>query len=195
MRKLFEIDENEKRRILEMHEKATKNLYLSEQQDGSSIVSAEQGVKIGDKLIKLPGINDVQTLNKFVGSWGGPNVCDKTQYLVKKGLKFLDKGLSRTALEYPQCNEKGTFAQPVTAAVVKALENIAMYEPDFMKVKDGKVYGNIMKINNERYDEMIKTFGDSFILTVQKVAADQYKDIYANINNVVDKAKKGLSAM
>jgi len=31
MRKLFEIDENEKRRILEMHETATKNLYLGEQ--------------------------------------------------------------------------------------------------------------------------------------------------------------------
>ena len=31
MKRLFEIDENEKRRILEMHENATKNLYLMEQ--------------------------------------------------------------------------------------------------------------------------------------------------------------------
>jgi len=31
MKRLFEIDETEKRRILEMHETATKNFYLSEQ--------------------------------------------------------------------------------------------------------------------------------------------------------------------
>ena len=31
MKKLFEIDENEKKRILEMHENATKKNYLSEQ--------------------------------------------------------------------------------------------------------------------------------------------------------------------
>jgi len=78
MRKLFEIDENEKRRILEMHEKATKNLYLSEQttpettqlpQPQQSTAGASEATMINGKTYTIENIKDETTLNQFV-NWG-----------------------------------------------------------------------------------------------------------------------------
>ena len=70
MRKLFEIDENEKRRILEMHENATKNLYLNEQGTPPSAAStASEGTRIDGRLYKIEKILDKASLNKFI-NWG-----------------------------------------------------------------------------------------------------------------------------
>jgi hypothetical protein len=78
MRKLFEIDENEKRRILEMHEKATKNLYLSEQttpettqlpQPQQSTVGTSKGTMINGKTYTIENIKDETSLNQFI-NWG-----------------------------------------------------------------------------------------------------------------------------
>jgi hypothetical protein len=79
MRKLFEIDENEKRRILEMHENATKKMYLSEQPTtgaeqpttgaGQPTTGQETtGVATIDGVTyKLPGIVDKTTLESLIG--------------------------------------------------------------------------------------------------------------------------------
>lgn len=70
MKKLFEIDENEKKRILEMHETATKNLYLNEQGTPQSAAStASEGTRIDGRLYKIEKILNKDSLNKFI-NWG-----------------------------------------------------------------------------------------------------------------------------
>jgi hypothetical protein len=73
MRKLFEIDENEKRRILEMHERATKNFYLSEQPTPQPTSPPElqepvtsTGTVIDGKTYKIENIKDKASLNLFL---------------------------------------------------------------------------------------------------------------------------------
>jgi hypothetical protein len=74
MRKLFEIDENEKRRILEMHENATKNLYLSEQLTSETPPQQPSGPEMaGEKTIK--NLKDNESLNMFI-NWGITNLGD-----------------------------------------------------------------------------------------------------------------------
>jgi hypothetical protein len=79
MRKLFEIDENEKRRILEMHENATKNLYLNEQPTPSTTPPPSQpenatgGEIEGTKTIDK--VKDAASLNKFY-DWGGEGITN-----------------------------------------------------------------------------------------------------------------------
>jgi hypothetical protein len=67
MKKLFEIDENEKRRILEMHETATKNLYLSEQPTQTTPGQPQAGAEIEGQRYRLPGIVDKASLITFIG--------------------------------------------------------------------------------------------------------------------------------
>jgi hypothetical protein len=76
MKKLFEIDENEKKRILEMHEKATKRNYLSEQETPQttqppqqSTVATSEGTMINGKRYTIENIKDETSLNQFV-NWG-----------------------------------------------------------------------------------------------------------------------------
>ena len=74
MKQLFKIDESEKKRILEMHENATKRNYLSEQetpattpppaQPGNTTGGEIEGAKTIDK------IKDAASLNQFY-DWGG----------------------------------------------------------------------------------------------------------------------------
>lgn len=76
MKKLFEMDETEKRRILEMHEKATKRNYLSEQgtpqttqPPQQSTVATSEGTMINGKRYTIENIKDETSLNQFV-NWG-----------------------------------------------------------------------------------------------------------------------------
>jgi len=78
MKKLFEIDENEKRRILEMHENATKRNYLMEQpvtpppaQPENTTGAEVYGTQTIDK------VKDAESLNKFY-DWGGVGINGKT---------------------------------------------------------------------------------------------------------------------
>ena len=68
MRQLFKIDESEKKRILEMHENATKKNYLGEQTTQQPTPQQPQAtVKIDGKPYKLPGIVDKASLESFIG--------------------------------------------------------------------------------------------------------------------------------
>jgi hypothetical protein len=94
MKKLFEISSEEKQRILEMHESATKKNYLSEQpvqqnqrQPPPSITSTA-GVNINGKTYYLPEIiKDETSLNKFV-MW--PNAPISKSSLAIIGLRPQD---------------------------------------------------------------------------------------------------------
>ncbi len=74
MKKLFEIDGNEKRRILEMHENATKRNYLSEQETPATTPPPAQpqnttGTEVtGTETIDK--VKDATSLNQFY-DWGG----------------------------------------------------------------------------------------------------------------------------
>lgn len=70
MKQLFNIDESEKRRILEMHENATKKNYLVEQDvQPTSTTTPQQREPFTSKSgvkYKLPAITSDETLSKFV---------------------------------------------------------------------------------------------------------------------------------
>jgi len=73
MRKLFEIDNNEKQRILEMHKSATKNNYLSEQTTTPPRTSATSEIPVrqietasGTFPVKIPTITTPDQLLKFI---------------------------------------------------------------------------------------------------------------------------------
>ena len=68
MGQLFKIDESEKKRILEMHEKATSKNYLNEQPSQQPTPKQPQAtVTIDGKPYKLPGIVDKKSLENFTG--------------------------------------------------------------------------------------------------------------------------------
>ena len=68
MRQLFNIDESEKQRILEMHENATKKNYLNEQ-GGVPETAASSGTKLNGKTYKMEKIIDDTSLRQFL-NWG-----------------------------------------------------------------------------------------------------------------------------
>jgi hypothetical protein len=74
MKKLFEIDENEKRRILEMHETATKNLYLGEQatQKGGCLAPQTRT----DSSKEIAALGGESNLCKILGTSNNPLVGD-----------------------------------------------------------------------------------------------------------------------
>jgi hypothetical protein len=67
MRQLFRIDESEKKRILEMHENATKRNYLSEQE--TTLRQQPSGTTINGKTYKIENITGDESLNQFI-NWG-----------------------------------------------------------------------------------------------------------------------------
>jgi hypothetical protein len=104
MKKLFEIDENEKKRILEMHEKATKRNYLSEQETPQTTQPPQQlpymtseGTMINGKRYTIENIKDETSLNQFV-NWGtkkgetdfgkSPNVTQRSDAYMARMVGF-----------------------------------------------------------------------------------------------------------
>jgi len=73
MKKLFEIDENEKRRILEMHETATKNLYLSEQTNKKTCLTQ---ATIDEHSTFITAMGGDSNLCKILGTSDNPLVGD-----------------------------------------------------------------------------------------------------------------------
>jgi hypothetical protein len=70
MKQLFKIDESEMKRILEMHENATKKNYLSEQE--TTLRQQPSGPEINGKTYKIDNIKNVESLNQFL-NWGITN--------------------------------------------------------------------------------------------------------------------------
>ena len=77
MKKLFEISSEEKQRILEMHETATKKNYLSEQGTQQRNLTPGGGIKLGDRtylLTKVLGTDPQQQADKLLNlsacCWG-----------------------------------------------------------------------------------------------------------------------------
>ena len=90
MRQLFKIDESEKKRILEMHENATKKNYLGEQTTQPTSTTApqqrepfasENGVKY-----KLPAITSDDILSKFISVASEGASASKLQRWGLKGI-------------------------------------------------------------------------------------------------------------
>jgi len=86
MKKLFEISSEEKQRILEMHESATKKNYLSEQpvqQTQTQTQFTPNGVTINGKTYYLPEIiKDENSLNKFVGWPNTPTISKSSLAII-----------------------------------------------------------------------------------------------------------------
>jgi hypothetical protein len=76
MRQLFKIDESEKKRILEMHENATKKNYLSEQET-TTPPQQPSGPEINGKTYKIENIKNAESLNQFI-NWGVPRTSPES---------------------------------------------------------------------------------------------------------------------
>ena len=97
MKRLFEISSEEKQRILEMHESATKKNYLSEQTAQSTQQAQRglpsRGLKIGEYTYLLTSIvRDSDSLSNFA-SWpyGVNNLLEMGPNLNSIGLKAINK--------------------------------------------------------------------------------------------------------
>jgi hypothetical protein len=207
MRKLFEIDENEKRRILEMHENATKNLYLSEQPNTDPIVSKQGGTQItttvDDKFgksqssttnVALPGIQDIETLNKFAYKWGGETLCDKMKFLDGKKLKDVTKFTASSMCERTSPESPRTGANVLRDVVDKALLNIAQNIKDLNKIATGTIGQNTMSIENKSWAEMLRDH-PNLPEVIRAIAIEQVKPIMASVQSAVGAAKSGMSKM
>jgi hypothetical protein len=140
MKNLFEIDENEKKRILEMHETATKNLYLNEQ------VTQQQpqaGVEIDGQTYRLANIVDKTSLMTFIGDneYTPQELSELNKFLgtdLKMESNVGGSGLGKRALSAVR-NSLNYLAQrvPSKESVCQANytdENFASV-PDFNEVK------------------------------------------------------------
>lgn len=67
MKQLFKIDESEKRRILEMHEKATRKNYLNEQNPPPAEPSPRQAYVLDGITYKLPAVDSEANYNIVIG--------------------------------------------------------------------------------------------------------------------------------
>lgn len=111
MKKLFEIDGNEKRRILEMHENATKRNYLSEQETPATTPPPAQpqnttGAEVtGTETIDK--VKDAASLNKFYDYAGFGITGDK----INKSFKMAnDLGFNVTNDDELQSNTEARNA-------------------------------------------------------------------------------------
>ncbi len=129
MRQLFKIDESEKRRILEMHENATKRNYLMEQPTSSPTTPPQQSPEAeteitGEKTIK--NLKDDNSLNQFI-NWGitdlkNPEITKNWKELSFKASDYMSRMLGLGPVsELTSTEELKTRVE----TVYKDLENIA----------------------------------------------------------------------
>jgi hypothetical protein len=97
MKQLFKIDESEKRRIIEMHENATKRNYLSEQGQATAPAATTQTASQREPFTsangvkyKLPLITSDEILTKFINPNNGG--INDANFLSTLGLKGLPEG-------------------------------------------------------------------------------------------------------
>jgi hypothetical protein len=104
-KKVFRIDENEKARILGMHQTATKTMYLSEQSstvEGTLMTAQDDGM-MGDLMDMVKDTKQIFTIGNTEGDVKVPNV---------KMLKPTDKIVFNgegSLLVYPQSDMDAQF--------------------------------------------------------------------------------------
>lgn len=104
-KKVFRIDENEKARILGMHQTATKSMYLSEQSatvEGTLMTAQDDGM-MGDLMDMVKDTKQIFTIGNTEGDVKVPNV---------KMLKPTDKIVFNgegSLLVYPQSDMDAQF--------------------------------------------------------------------------------------
>ena len=158
MKRLFEIDENEKKRILEMHERATKRNYLSEQETSptpqpTSPPELQQpitstGTEIDGKTYKIEKIKNKASLNLFLtNSVNGGFLVNRTQAGVF-GVKFVkhplnepgdaERGDEATSIEIGKAyDDMDNIAQNYTLQELCSYNN----EPSKIKLNYPKTLG------------------------------------------------------
>jgi hypothetical protein len=112
MKKLFEISSEERQRILEMHETATKKNYLSEQAAQPVQQAKAGGTLINGVTYKLQGLTD-KNIDKFLN--GKYLVCDRFDTNIN--LKELGFGVECVQQDdkNPCCNLKTHLVKYLTA--------------------------------------------------------------------------------
>ena len=152
MRQLFKIDESEKKRILEMHERATKKNYLMEQGTPGSPTPqttsppelqqavTSTGTEIDGKTYKIEKIKDKASLNLFLtNSVSGGRLVNRAQ-ADAFGIKFVihplhepgdvERGDEPTSIEFSKAyDDMDNIAQNYT------LQELCSYNNEPSKIK------------------------------------------------------------
>ena len=153
MRQLFKIDESEKKRILEMHERATKRNYLSEQGNTPGSPTPQPtsppelqqavtstGTEIDGKTYKIEKIKDKPSLNLFLtNSVNGGFLVNRAQAGVF-GINFVkhpalepgdvERGDEATSVEFSKAyDDMDNIAQNYT------LQELCSYNKEPSKIK------------------------------------------------------------
>jgi hypothetical protein len=166
MKRLFEIDENEKRRILEMHENATKKLYLSEQPAPEQGVPAQgtpasqplrAAAEINGATYNMREIDSVEKLNLFLDftkrqldfALDNLSLRDIPENMQNRISQAIKGALNFGAQKYPG------FASNICAGSIK-LENLND-APGFASVV--KDYPDIMKAFIPIAKQQVKKLG------------------------------------
>lgn len=98
------IEETERKRILEMHEKAIKNNNLNEQETVNPNLQNQLGI---------PTLTTTELLNKFTSFGPTTELIDRIKYLGSKGWPNAEQFVNNTAM-----------GKKITYAVGEALKNI-----------------------------------------------------------------------
>jgi hypothetical protein len=110
MKKLFEIDKNEKKRILEMHENATKKFYLSEQPVPEQGVPT-QGTPVSQPLRAVAEINGVTYNMREIDS------VEKLKLFLDFTERQLDFALDNLSLQDIPENMQNKITQAIKGAL------------------------------------------------------------------------------
>jgi hypothetical protein len=137
---IFEVGQEEKNRILSLHESATKNLYLSESEEMISTYDKEEvdkGTEISNKLSN----SDNLTPKYWIPLSGKPNVNPFEAWAEWSGLKDIRKALGNVY----------NYTRNVSVIPVQLYGQIGRY---FMKNQEGeqKVNEIISKSPQEMMD-------------------------------------------
>ena len=140
MRKLFNIDQDEKNRILEMHENATKRHYLNEY-SGVAFGGEQNGLKI--EKVEATEQSNTSVQQKTAGDIG---VASKPTY-VNNDIKYYVPGLDdNTFTKFVEFNQFDSIPQKL--ANLKALNVNANLDPGY----------NAIAVPQETFDKQFETY-------------------------------------
>jgi len=189
MKKLFEISSEEKQRILEMHESATKKSYLSEQtaQPAREGQPSSGGVKIGDKTYLLTSIiRDNDSWANFT-SWpyGVINQLEMGPNLNSIGLKPINKpGRNENGSQNMESyaislifNYLDAIAQTTNDKSAICNGSPAIIKPEVISKAEQGFTSNNSKVTPTQVYNYFKMDVNKFVQSVTKAAQQQAKSL------------------
>lgn len=187
MKKLFEISSEEKQRILEMHETATKKNYLSEQTARPNNDVLQGAIQIGDKKYILTSIvRDNESLNNF-RSWpyGKSNQLEMLPNLKSIGLNAINApGVNKDGVKNMESYTIRLIGDYLDAIAQKTNDKSAvcgaspaLINNEIVKTAEDEFNFNRPGVTPVQIYNYYKMDGSKFVQSVIKAAQQQAKSL------------------